>query len=399
MHTLLIYNAAVITPCRIIQDAIVLVENGLITSVSAGRPSVRSGWEAIDAQGCYLSPGFIDIHNHGGGGHDFMDGTVEAFIGAAETHLVHGTTALVPTTVSCDETELFTILRLCKTAREQNSRGAELLGLHLEGPYLSKEQKGAQDERYLKYPDKEEYERILAESDEIIRWSAAAELPGAMVFARCLRSHGILPSIGHSNAVYGEVVKAFENGFTHVTHLYSGTSGVRRIGLFRHGGVIESAFLIEGMTVEIIADGCHLPPELLKLVYSIKGVKHIALVTDSMRAAGLPEGPSVLGSLHGGQPVIVEDGIAKLPDRSSFAGSTATADRLVQTMVQQADVPLIDAVRMMSLTPAEVIGVSDRKGSIVPGKDADIVLFDKNICVKKVFLHGRLLYDCQDRVD
>ena len=396
MNTLLIYNATVITPCRIIKDASVLIEDGSIASVSSGKPAGCSGWEEIDAQGWYLSPGFIDIHTHGGGGHDFMDGTLKAFLGAAEAHLAHGTTAIVPTTTSCDETEMVHILQLFKTAKEQNNRGAKFLGLHLEGPYFSQEQRGAQDIRYLRLPDREQYERILAASDDIIRWSAAAELPGAMEFARCLRSYGILPSIGHSNAMYHEVVEAFENGFTHVTHLYSGTSGVRRIGLYRHGGVIESAFLIDGMTVEIIADGCHLPPELLKLVYSIKGAEKIALVTDSMRGAGLSGGPSVLGSLHGGQSVIVEDGIAKLPDRSSFAGSTATADRLVRTMVHQADVPLIDAVRMMSLTPAEIVGVSNSKGSITVGKDADIVLFDENVCVKKVVLNGRLRYDSQD---
>lgn len=186
--------------------------------------------------------------------------------------------------------------------------------------------------------------------------------------------------------------EAFENGYSHVTHLYSGMSGVRRIKAFRHAGVIESAFLIDEMTVEIIADGCHLPASLLKLIYKIKGPDKIALITDSMRAAGMPEGDTIMGSLKNGQKVVVEDGVAKTMDRESFAGSVATADRLVRTMVTLGDVPLADAVRMMTATPASIIGIENNKGSLVAGKDADIVLFDNEIRIQLTMVGGNIVY-------
>ena len=205
----------------------------------------------------------------------------------------------------------------------------------------------------------------------------------------------ILPSIGHSNAIYEEVIEAFENGYTHITHLYSGMSGVRRINAYRYAGVIESAFLIDEMTVEIIADGAHLPSSLLKLIYKIKGPDKIALVTDSMRAAGMPEGESILGGIRDGQKVIVEDGVAKLPDRTAFAGSVATADRLVRTMINIAQVPLIDAVRMMTTTPAKIMKIDDRKGSIVVGKDADLVIFDEDRNIQTTMVEGEVVYSRQ----
>ncbi|HHW02384.1 MAG TPA: amidohydrolase family protein [Thermoanaerobacterales bacterium] len=229
-------------------------------------------------------------------------------------------------------------------------------------------------------------------SDDIIRWTVAPELPGALEMGRELKGRGILPSIGHSNAIYEEVQKAFENGYTHITHLYSGMSMVRRINAYRYAGVVESAFLIDEMTVEIIADGKHLPQSLLQLIYKIKGPDSICLITDSMRAAGMPDGEYILGSLEGGQKAIVEDGVAKLPDRSAFAGSVATTDRLVRTMFKIAGVPLLDAVKMMTATPARIIGADDRKGTLAPGKDADVVIFDEDINIKEVIVKGSLRY-------
>jgi N-acetylglucosamine-6-phosphate deacetylase len=200
-------------------------------------------------------------------------------------------------------------------------------------------------------------------------------------------------SYGHTCAVYEDIIAAFENGCTIATHLYSGMAGVTRRDSFRFAGGVESAFLIDEMNVEVIADGRHLPASLLKLIYQRKGAEHIALVTDSMRAAGMPDGESILGSREKGLKVIVEDGVAKLPDRSSFAGSVATTDRLVRTMRELADVPLTDAVRMMTMSPANIMGVSDRKGSLVPGKDADILIFDDNIEISKTIINGNIVYD------
>jgi N-acetylglucosamine-6-phosphate deacetylase len=201
-----------------------------------------------------------------------------------------------------------------------------------------------------------------------------------------------LAAVAHTDAIYEEVIEAFENGYTLATHLYSAMSGVTRKNAFRYAGVVESAFILDEMDVEIIADGVHLPAPLLKLVYKIKGADRTALITDAMRAAGMPEGESILGNLETGLRVIVEDGVAKLPDRTSFAGSVATADRLVRTVMQLADIPLIEAVRMITSTPARIMKLSDKIGSLAEGKHADIVIFDQDINIKKTIVKGKIVY-------
>lgn len=387
-----IYNARLVTPDRFIDNGSIIIDDEKIVGVYIGNIKTEDCIE-IDAKGNYITPGFIDIHTHGGGGHDFMDGTVEAYLGALESHARHGTTSLVPTTLTSTNEELKNTFSIYKDVEKKNKLGAEMLGLHLEGPYFSMLQRGAQDPRYIRNPEYKEYKEILSWSDDIIRWSAAPELDGAMEFAREMRKNNILASIGHSDAIYEQVEEAFENGFTHITHLYSGMSGVKRINAYRYAGVIESAFLIDDMTVEIIADGCHLPGSLLKLIYKLKGANKIALITDSMRGAGLSEGESILGSLKDGQKVIIEDGVAKLPDRTSFAGSVATADRLVRTIISLAGVSVSDAVKMMTYTPAKIIKVDQHKGSLVPGKDADIVMFDDNINIQMTMIKGKIVYN------
>jgi N-acetylglucosamine-6-phosphate deacetylase len=346
----------------------------------------------IDAAGKYVSPGFIDIHIHGGGGHDFMDNSLQAFLEIANTHARHGTTALTPTTLTAEKEDLTRTLELYEQANRENKAGAQFIGMHLEGPYFALNQRGAQDPRYIRNPDPEEYKALVPRYKSITRWSAAPELEGALEFGDYMRAHGVLPAIAHTDALYDDVLEAFDRGYTHVTHLYSCMNGVVRRNAFRHAGVIESAYLMEEMTVEIIADGVHLPPPLLKLVYKIKGPDKIALITDAMRAAGMPPGESILGSLTNGLKVIVEDGVAKLPDRSSFAGSVATADRLVRNMVTLADVPLCDAVRMMTSTPARIAGVGKAKGSLVKGMDADVVIFDEGINVEMTMVKGKVIF-------
>ena len=387
-------HADLITTNRIIKDADVVVENGKLVSVGGRVDPACFDGRIIDATGLYLAPGFIDIHTHGGGGCDFMDGTEDAFITACVTHAQHGTTALLPTTLAGADDELCHTFDVYHQAQKRTYAGARMLGLHLEGPYFSWEYRGAQDERYLKNPTPEDYERIYAWSGgSIIRWSAAPELPGADTFGNFLREKGILGSIAHTAATYEQVLSAYENGFQMITHLYSGMSTITRKLGFRIPGVVESAYLIDGMKSELIADGCHLPPALLKLAYKGIGVQNLILVTDSMRGAGMAEGPSILGSLQNGQPAIIRDGVAYLPDFTAFAGSVCTTDRLVRTMVKQADVPLCDAVRMITRNPAEAIGVGAHKGCLASGMDADIVLFDDNINVKLTMVEGTIVYD------
>lgn len=386
-----IINAKIITPYRIIEQGSILVINGKITAVSEG-PVENNEVPVIDAAGKYVSPGFIDMHVHGGGGHDFMDNTLESFLEIAQLHARHGTTSFTPTTLSCEQDALLKTLRLYEEADALNSNGSQFIGLHIEGPYFSMNQRGAQDPRYIRLPDPEEYKEVLKHSAVVKRWSAAPELKGAVTFGKFLKSKGILPSIAHTDAVYEDVIQAFENGYTHVTHLYSAMSGVIRRNAFRFAGVVESAFLLDDMTVEIIADGIHLPPPLLKLVYKIKGADKIALITDAMRAAGMPPGESILGALDNGLKVIVEDDVAKLPDRSAFAGSVATADKLVRNMITLAEVPLTDAIKMITSTPASIMGVADKKGSLVVGKDADIVIFDQDINIHYTIIGGKVVH-------
>ena len=214
-----------------------------------------------------------------------------------------------------------------------------------------------------------------------------------MEFGKYVTSKGVLAAIAHTDAIYEEVLEAYHHGgFTLATHFYSAMSGVTRRNAFRFAGVIESAYLLDDMDVEIIADGVHLPAPLLKLIYKIKGPDRIALITDAMRAADMPEGESVLGSFKNGLKVIIEDGVAKLPDRTSFAGSVATADRLVRTMLKMAEVPLVETIQMITETPARIMGVSDRKGSLTKGKDADVVIFNNQVEVQQTFVKGRLVY-------
>ncbi len=386
-----IRNGQVITPDRIIPNGSILVRDGIIMAVEE-HDLIAPGAAILDAGGRFISPGFIDIHVHGGGGYDFMDNTVEAFLEIAKIHAKFGTTAMYPTTLTGPTEDIVKTLKIFEEASPLNQDGAQLMGVHLEGPYFAMNQRGAQDPKWIRDPDPREYEFILSASDSIKRWSAAPELKGAISFGRLVRSKGIVVSLAHTDAIYEEVVEAYENGYTLATHLYSGMSGVSRRNAFRYAGVIESAFIIDGMDVEIIADGIHLPAPLLKLIFKIKGPDKIALITDAMRAAAMPPGESVIGNLHSGIRVIVEDDVSKLPDRSSFAGSVATADRLVRTMIKMAGVSLSDAIRMITLTPASIMNISERKGSLTVGKDADIVIFDENISIHTTMVKGKVIY-------
>jgi N-acetylglucosamine-6-phosphate deacetylase len=364
----------------------VYFENGIISALT---PDELPCGSVIDGEGLYLSAGWIDLHTHGAGGADFLDGTPDAFRTAAQTHGSHGTTTLIPTTTSVDGER---ILRTAEAYEAVCGDGdlPSMPGLHLEGPYLASSQKGAQEDRFIRPFDERETDEILAASDRILRWTAAPELPGSERFAKACLARGVLPCIGHTDAVFSDVERAYWAGFTHVTHLYSCMSSVHRVNAYRVAGVLEAAYYIDGMTVELIADGCHLPPELLRFAVKLKGREKIALVTDSMRAAGMPEGNSVLGARDNGLPVAVEKGVAWLMDRSAFAGSVATMDRLVRTMTE-AGISVTDAVYMASAAPAKILGLNDR-GVLKPGKRADFTLFDDKIRVGRVIVGGRQIH-------
>lgn len=375
----------------ILTDGYLTITDDRISYVGSGVPQQPAD-VTIDAEGQFVAPGFIDLHTHGAGGADLMDGDVESYLTVAQTHAAHGTTAFLPTTLTCPDDELFEAFKIFKQAKEANSNGARMLGLHLEGPYFAYSQRGAQDPKNLKNPTPEHYNRIFEATDDILRWSVAPELPGAMELGNILRDRGIIASVGHTDAITDQVIESHDNGYTLMTHFYSAMSGVTRRNAFRYGGAVEAGYLLDEMDVEIIADGIHLPKELLKLIYKIKGPEHIALITDSMRAAGMPDGEYKLGSLKEGQTVIVEDGVAKLMDRTAFAGSVATADRLVRTMIRIAEVPLTDAVKMITATPARILGLQHLYGSLATGNMADIVIFDENINIRRTIIGGKTVY-------
>lgn len=377
---------------RIERGGEICVEDGVITY--AGKTKNDDClYEVRDYSGFYIAPGFIDVHQHGGGGHDYMDGTKEAFIGAATLHAKYGTTTILPTTLTCPDEELFESFETLRKVQKTDYPGAYLYGMHLEGPYFSADQKGAQDEKYLKKPTPEHYGKVLeAAKGLIVRWTVAPEIEGAMELGDTLKQAGILPCMGHSNATIDVAKEARYHGYSHLTHFYSGMSSIIRIGGYRYPGLIEAGYFYDDLTVEIIADGKHLPETLLQLVYRSKGDRKTVLVTDAMRGAGQTEGKTILGSLTNGQECFIEDGVAKMPDRKAFAGSVATADRLVRNMKELAGAGICSAVRMMTATPAELFGIK-RRGFLREGYLADFAIFDENIHVTATVRGGETIYE------
>ncbi|MBQ7922414.1 MAG: N-acetylglucosamine-6-phosphate deacetylase [Clostridia bacterium] len=385
-----IEHIRLVTPDGIFGNASVLLEGNVIAGVSTDG-TVLSADTVVDGENRYLSAGFIDIHLHGGGGHDFMDGTEEAFIGALENHMRHGTTSCVPTTLCCENEELAETFAACRKVRdsEKAARLPEILGMHMEGPYIAPEMAGAQDPDYIRTPENEDWDAICALAGGDLKiWTVAPELPGAIEMCRRLKDKGIIFSAGHSAARYTDVTAAIDAGYTMATHLYSGMSTIIRENGYRVPGLLEGSLLHDEICVEVIADGLHLPISLLQLIYKTKGRDRMVLITDAMRGAGMPDGGYLLGSLKKGQMVQVFDGIAHMPDGISFAGSVATTDRLVRVMVKDAGLPLTDVIKMLTVNPALELGIADRKGKVAPGYDADLVLFDDNINIHGVWRGG-----------
>ena len=379
-----IINGKIIKEKEISEGEILYFENGKIVDITA---EDKQADEVIDAEGNYVSPGFIDTHVHGGGGADVMDGTPDAIRKMARTHLEHGTTAICPTTAACGHKDLLRAIKAFKEVYSESGKNGlpHLLGMHLEGPNFAPSQAGAQDPDNIYPPRPEEYNEIFELADGlIVKWSFAPELEGAVEFCDALVEHGILPCIGHTDATYDDVIKVFEHGATCLTHFYSAMSGITRKLGYRVAGVIESGYILDDMWIEVIGDGAHIPPLLLKMICKLKSTDKIMLITDAMRGATMPEGPSILGV---NTKCIIEDGIAKMPDRTCFAGSVATTDRLVRTLYKQAELPLYTVVSMMSANPAKAIKLSN-KGKLMVGYDADILIFDDNINMKKVFVSG-----------
>lgn len=343
-----------------------------------------SAKKELDYTDKYVSAGFIESHTHGAGGCSFIDNTVDDVIKACECHLRHGTTTIFPTvTTGSFESMRKGVINIDKAIKSKKCK-SNIIGAHLEGPYLSLAQVGGQNPNFITPPKKEEYEKLVEEyGDSIARWTYAPENDKDFEFTKFLKAHNINASAGHTNAIYDDMKGAVENGCNLITHLYSATSTVTREQGFRRLGVIESAYLMDELYVELICDGKHLPPELIQMIIKIKGTDKVILTTDSLSVACTDTKEDTTS----GTGFIVEDGVCKLLDRSAFAGSIATCDRLIRVLHFECGFEIPVAVKMLTKIPAKLFNL-DNKGTLESGKDADIVVFDDDINVENVFVNG-----------
>ena len=339
--------------------------------------------EEIDATDSFVSAGFIDVHTHGGGGYPF-EGSVDDIVGGVNFHLTHGTTSICPTISASPIDDMRRSLDNVKAAMADERVLSSIIGAHLEGPYLSLAQTGAQAGVCITFPVKNDYTDIANKyKGTLARWTYAPEHDEGAEFAGYMQKMGVVTSAGHTNATYADMKLALDAGCRLVTHLYSCTSTVTRKQGFRSLGVIESTFLEDGIVAEIIADGKHLPPELIRMIYKIKGTDGIIAVTDSLSLAGT----DVKSGRMSQTDFIIEDGVCKLLDRSAFAGSIATADILLRVLTKDAGIPLTEAIKLITSNPARIMGL-DSKGELSRGMDADIVIFDADVNVQRVIVGG-----------
>lgn len=379
-----IINGHILTPGGWLKDGSILLCDDRIVEVTNSDLAVI-GAKVVDARGMYIVPGFVAMNIHGAAGHDFKEGTEEAFRKAVAAHQRYGATTIFPTISSSP----FTTIRQCAEVCERlmTEPGSPILGLHIEGPYLNPKMAGAMFSDVVKNPDPEEYRSLIEETKCVRRWDASPELPGAMEFARYLKEKGILVSITHTEAEFDLIREAYNTGFSHVAHFYNAMPGFHKRREYKYEGTVESVYLMDGMTVEVIADGRHLPSTILRLVYKLKGVECTCLVTDALAYA----------ANDGKQPddsrIVIDNGVCKLADHSALVGSIATSDQLIRTMVEKAKLPLEDAIRMASETPARLMGVYDRVGSLQKGKDADVLIIDRKLNVRQVWCMGQVVVD------
>lgn len=385
-----ISNGIIVTPFQILEDKVIYIENGKIIAIGDKKDIFEPGeTEVIDAGEGFIVPGFIDMHVHGGGGFDIMDGKYEAVQQVASAHSRFGTTAFLPTTMTMGKDKIIESLKSVKKAFVKGTGAAEILGVHLEGPYINSERKGAQKKEDIKNPSIEEFLELNLASGDLIRLvTIAPEMPGAIELIRWLSEHKIIASVGHSNATYEQVQESIRAGLNHVTHTFNAMSGLNH----RDPGVAGAALSSPELTVEMIADGVHLHPAVMKILTLVKGTEKIVLITDAIRATSMPEGTYDLG----GQDVIVSNGQARLKD-GTLAGSILTMDKAVRNMISMVGVPLKEAIQMATINPAKCLGVEGRKGSLAAGKDADIVILDKKLEVKLTMVKGKIVYNIEDK--
>lgn len=381
-------GGTLVLPDRLAPGAALVVADGTIAAVVPESELTADQLAAptLDARGAYVLPGLVDIHTHGAGGRLFNEADDAAWSRILATQLAHGVTSVLPTTLTASIPELTAALAQGRRwLRSQNDRApyepgpndgapahAQVLGMHVEGPYFALAQSGAQDPAHIRNPDDGSVDELLAYADTIRLMSFAPELPGAMELTARLSALGIVPAAGHSSARDEHLAAAMARGLTHVIHLFSAQSTTVREGPWRKPGLLEASLAFDGLTVEVIADHRHLPTTLLRLAYKAIGPDRLCIVSDATHGAGMPEGTELK---LGGLDIVVGPGVAMLKDLTAFAGSTTLLDRMLQVMHFEVGLPLTEVVRMASLNPARAVGAAGRKGSLEPGKDADFALF------------------------
>ena len=376
-------NGRLIFPNGVRDGLDLLVENGMITAIQAQAHAM--GEKIVDLDGNYLAPGFIDLHVHGAMGRDTMQASAKAFRTICDYHASGGTTSMLLTTAT---SPIRAIVKVVNEVRDAKSSIKQIAGVHVEGPFISKAKPGAQRVNLIRHPTRKLYRPLLEHDDIIKRMTLAPELPGAVTLIDELREHNISVSGGHSDAWKDDARAAFEHGMQSVTHTFNCMSSARRRGIDRVAGLLEFAMSEPEVICELIADGHHVSPTLMKMLYRAKGVRGICLVTDATAGAGLPDGSKF--SLYGTK-CIVEDGVCLLADRSALAGSAARMIDLVRTMVTKVSVPLHEAVAMATDMPAFVIGLAS-KGQFKIGGDADLIVISPELEVLRTFVAGEEVF-------
>ncbi len=388
-------HGTIITDSGLIPDGVVVAREGRIEYVGPQRADlIPSGEERFDAGGRYISPGFVDIHVHGGHGSDFMDATPADVEQVFRYHALHGTTALCPTTATAPLQEILAALETIEKYRSAGERWGRTLGAHIEGPYLALSKRGCHLPEHVRNPDRREWIQIL-DRGPIAAMTLAPELEGAQELIEELHRRGAHANAGHSEALYHEIEQAVAWGVTHATHLYCAMTDAlnnrwRGTPHPRSGGIVEAVYLDDRLSSELITDGKHLSREMLQLAFRNKGYEKLAIITDAMRGAGMPDGQYAFGPRHG-MLATVRNREARIPDGTALASSVFPMNEMVRVFRELVGCPLWQAVRMASLTPATIAGAAEEIGSLAPGKRADVIVFDEDLNVAATFLAGRRL--------
>ena len=378
----------IVLPEQVVTGQAIVIAGGKIVGL-AEAGALGSDIEKTDVGGRTITPGLVDIHTHGALGHTFNEPTAEAFTTITDENARCGVTSLVATLATAPIPDLVRCLEFGHQWMREPHQGAQVLGMHLESPYISPAQKGALDPANIRTPDDGTPDILLEHRDVLKIMVLAPELPGALDLIARLTKLSIVAAAGHSSARDEHVLAAMRLGLRHVTHIWSAMSGTIREGPWRRPGLLESALLFDELSVEMIADNKHLPPTLMKLAYKCIGADRLCAISDATSGAGLPEGARFKMS---GMEYEVRDGVGMMFDRTAFAGSTTLVNQMIPILTGVVDIPLVEAVWMLTLTPARVIGVQDRKGSLETGKDADLAIFNDDFTAWRTMIGGRWVY-------